>query len=65
MLVRRYVFSRRSVLNDHCDVAVDAERVANIFKSVVMFVNIIRRFVHFSSVDITSAGQAVSATKAK
>ena len=64
MLVRSSVLSRHSVLNDRSTVSVDTGRVAIIFKSVVMFGNIMRRFVKLSSVDITSAGQAVSATEA-
>ena len=45
MLVRRYVFSRRSVLNDRSAVAVDTAKVkvANIFRTVVMFGNTTRR----------------------
>ena len=48
MLVRRYVFSRRSVLNDRSPVAVDTAKVkvANIFRTVVMFGNTTRRFIH-------------------
>ena len=45
MLVRRYVCSSRSVLNDRSAVAVDTAKVkvANIFRSVVMFGNTTRR----------------------